>query len=309
MIENGAPPIIQLLHNDSAGNGCSKDRELVDLLEKEGFDGRLFGHSSRIAHQIRPFTDILAIAAGDGTVRKLVLDMLNGHLKHRRPIAILPHGTANNISRALGIVGTDKQIVQTWHKQHLHPFDIGQYRIGKKHGFFLESFGFGVISKLIRIFNDRKKAPARDAEEEINLARMCLLDIIKGYRAKMCHIKIGERAIKEKLLLLEVMNIPSIGPRLTLSANSDPGDRTFELVYVTESQRDILIDYVEQLIAGNSPKPQLDAIPLNNGLFKLPAKDWHADDHLLLRKSKGTVHIMLLGNMFEFVCTIKKNKK
>lgn len=309
MIENGAPPLIQLLHNDSAGNGSSKDMELVELLRQEGFDCRLFGRSSRIAHQISPFTDILAIAAGDGTVRKLVLDMLNGHLKHRRPIAILPHGTANNISRAMGILGTDKQIVRAWHKQHLHPFDIGQYRIGKKQGFFLESFGFGVIPKLIRIFNDRKKAPAGNAEEEIHLAQKCLLDIAKHYKAKMCHIQIGERTIKEKLILLEVMNIPSIGPRVTLSAHSDPGDRVFELVYVTEAQRELFIDYLTQLIAGNAPKIQLPAIPLNNGLLTLPAKDWHADDHLLLRKNRGTVHLMLLGNMFEFIGTVKKNKK
>ncbi|WP_051292655.1 diacylglycerol/lipid kinase family protein [Olivibacter sitiensis] len=305
MIDHGPHPLIQLLHNDAAG-ASTQELELVKLIHKEGFKCKLFGHSERIAHQILPQTDVLAVAAGDGTIRKLALDMLNGHLKHRRPIALLPHGTANNISRALGISGTNRQIIRSWHQQYLHPFDIGQYSIGRKYSFFLESFGFGVFPRLISIFNDRKKEVAHNVDEEIHLALQYLLDIVKYYKARMCHIQIGKQRIDEKLLLLEVMNIPSIGPRLTLSPHSDPSDGILELVYVTEAQREAFIAWIEQMIAGKSTKLEAKRILLNKASITLPPVDWHTDDRLIKRKSKGTVHISLLGHMFDFLGTVEK---
>lgn len=293
---------IQLLHNHAAGDGNARKGELIDLLKAARFSSRSFKKNAGIARQINPDTDIIAVAAGDGTVRELALDMLNAKLSLRRPIALLPHGTANNIAQALGITGSDAEIIKSWHQLKRRAFDVGQYRIGKKRGCFLESFGFGIIAKLIRIFNDGKKTLASDAGDEMKLALQCLLEITENYKGRLCHMTIGDKTIKEKVLLMEVMNIPSIGPGLHLSPLSNCGDGYLEMVYLRESDKDAFCRQLKKLIQGESiARLPVQTIPMSNAAISLPAMDWHVDDRLLQAKDRGKVHIKALGHMLEFL--------
>src|SRR5207248_3312177 len=51
--------------------------------------------------------------------------------------------------------------------------------------------------------------------------------------------------ISGRYLLLEAVNLPYVGPNLHLEQDSQPGDGQFDVVLVTEAERDRLLYYLE----------------------------------------------------------------
>ena len=71
--------------------------------------------------------DFLAVAGGDGTVRRVAKALVKRRLLDKQyPIALLPHGTANNIAAGLRIDGEAAELVHGWHHAALKPFDLGK---------------------------------------------------------------------------------------------------------------------------------------------------------------------------------------
>jgi diacylglycerol kinase (ATP) len=53
------------------------------------------------------------------------------------------------------------------------------------------------------------------------------------------------RDISGRYLLLEALNVRYVGPNLHLAPDSQPGDGQFDVVLVTEAERDRLLHYLE----------------------------------------------------------------
>jgi diacylglycerol kinase family enzyme len=60
--------------------------------------------------------------------------------------------------------------------------------------------------------------------------------------ARFYGVEVDGRDLSGEYVLVEVMNVPLIGPRLALSPTSDPGDGCFEVVLVAEHERSVLAD-------------------------------------------------------------------
>ena len=89
------------------------------------------------------FAEVVAVAGGDGTVEEVATAIAGRHL----PIAVLPLGTANNISRALGQANFPfEDLVAGWADAWRQPFDIGLARGPWGTFRFLESVGAGLLA-------------------------------------------------------------------------------------------------------------------------------------------------------------------
>src|SRR5689334_25394886 len=104
---------VTLIHNPNAGDERQPSAgQLQALLKEAGYKVRYqptaeSGWEKRLK---RP-TDIVAVAGGDGTVHKVARRLIGTDI----PIALLPMGTANNISKTLGIADhTVTQLIPAW---------------------------------------------------------------------------------------------------------------------------------------------------------------------------------------------------
>jgi len=133
-----------LLHRPSAGEGGpSKDR-LLDLFRRHGFDPSCVSvKEPAIVDVLAQPHDLIIAIGGDGTVTRVLT-----HMRDRGvPVAILPQGTANNVVRSLGIVGSLESLVAGLRDAREKRFDIG-VAIGPwgRHR-FIEAVGLGLLAR------------------------------------------------------------------------------------------------------------------------------------------------------------------
>jgi diacylglycerol kinase (ATP) len=165
------------------------------------------------------------VAGGDGTIRKAALTLLDRKFSDKKlPIAILPLGTANNISKSLGITGEVEDIIATWKTSEVKKYDIGRIEGMDKTHFLVEGFGYGIFPRLMKVMKKVEKERKDTPEKALQTALEELLHLILSTEARHYHILIDGNDHSGKFLLAEVMNSRSIGPNLLLSPNADPGD-------------------------------------------------------------------------------------
>ena len=213
----------KILHNPSAGKQQHTKKKLVSLVKANGFDCGYSSTKNINWKKVKPDTDFLIIAGGDGTVRKIVVKLINKKKAIQKlPILLLPLGTANNIAKSLGIEGHIDQIIKNIGKRNLKKFDVGRITGGKKDMIFLESFGFGIFPELMKRMEQIEEREEATPEENLQMALEQLHNIVMSYVAEPFTIIIDGVPNTDHYLLIEVMNINSIGPNLNLSPNSDP---------------------------------------------------------------------------------------
>jgi diacylglycerol kinase family enzyme len=92
----------KLLHNISAGEEDHEAEVLLNQIKQQGFDCTYSSTKKEALRKLESGFDFLVAAGGDGTIRKITRSLLK-RKKLEKPwtIALLPLGTANNISKSL----------------------------------------------------------------------------------------------------------------------------------------------------------------------------------------------------------------
>lgn len=293
-----------LLHNPTAGDNDFSEKELVKLIEAEGFKCEYASVKEDGWDDFKTETDFLIIAGGDGTVRRVAKALMKRkRLDKQYPIALLPHGTANNIATALQITGEAKEIVKSWHNEHLQPFDIGKiYGLGDDR-FFLEGFGYGVFPRLMKVMGKIEEEIGDSVEEKLKAALAVLYDIVLNYEAKECKIIADGVEHSGKYLMVEVMNIRSIGPNLMLAPSADPGDGELEIVLIPETQRDKFEAFILSQINGGEEEFKFTTIRAKNIELAWGGKDLHIDDERVKLEEPAKISIEIQPKMLHFVIT------
>jgi diacylglycerol kinase (ATP) len=98
-------------------------------------------------------------------------------------------------------------------------------------------------------------------------------------------MKIDGITIEGSFLMVELMNIKSVGPNLKLATNADPGDGYFDLVMIPEQNRAELDNYLDKMIEGKPDLVDLNQFVKTIRVRKLKMK-WfgskvHVDDSLI----------------------------
>jgi diacylglycerol kinase family enzyme len=271
---------VTLIHNPGAGKqGRDNAGKLVALLEGAGHEVRY--QSSKDDDWDRALqepAELVVVAGGDGTVSRVATRMAGRGI----PIATLPSGTANNISRSLKIVQHPfEELVRAWPEARRVKLDVGvaEGPWGKR--FFVEGFGVGLFARLLagagaRV--ERNKAAQPDEKVADALQRLKR----RAQRAKPVHLKasLDGQDLSGSYLLLEAMSIPYVGSNLFLAPESQPGDGQLDVVMVAEPERERLVHY---LGSWQENRERLAVLPSRRG--KCLTLEWtgfeaHIDDRL-----------------------------
>jgi diacylglycerol kinase (ATP) len=296
-----AGKLIHLVHNPTAGDGRYSKKKIIELISSHGYRCAYSSSKKRILKTIAPETEFIVIAGGDGTIRKTIMRLLNKKLKYKRPIALLPFGTANNIATSLRIPQNNAKNIGSWAGYHLKKFDVGQVTGLDKAAYFIESFGFGVFPRLMTQLKNMDRGHITSAEEEFELALKTLLEITRTYKPVGFKIEVDDKVIEDKAIMIEVMNISGLGPRLKLSKDADSEDGLFDVVIVTEKQRAKMEDYVLKKTALKDPVFPVKPIRTKSLRIIWEGTDVHGDDQVIEIKKSADLEISLLDSLLEMV--------
>jgi len=292
----------QLLHNPGAGEKDFSKAELIKIIEAEGFDVSYSSLKKDDWDDFNDDTDFIIVAGGDGTVRLAAKALVKRTILDKKfPIALLPHGTANNIAATLNITGDVSHIVNSWHKTKLKKFDIGKVLGLKKDIFFLEGFGFGIFPKLMKVMEKMEEELSDNRDDKIKIARAVLYDVVLSYKACQCTIIADDVDHSGKYILVEIMNTTSIGPNLGLSSSGDPGDGEFEVVLISESHQKKFEEFLLNRINGKEDDFSFSTLKAKKIQVSWEGKDVHADDEIVHVNKSTEISIEVHPGVLEFL--------
>lgn len=225
---------VALLHNSSAGSEDHTDAELIELIHAAGHEvvhtaGEL--GSLTVALQ-RERCELVVLAGGDGTVGRAACELSDWDV----PLAILPLGTANNTALTLGLHARRiEQLIQRWGSAERVPFDIALADDGFVQRRFSEGVGWGVFPRTVAAAKARGSKGG--AGRRLSRDRALFQTWVDATEARRYEIEVDARDYSGNYVMVQVMNVPFIGPRLKVSPTSDPGDGWLELVLADEAER------------------------------------------------------------------------
>jgi diacylglycerol kinase (ATP) len=292
----------QLFHNPTAGEGDHSKKGLTEIIEAAGFNCSYSSTKETGWEKIKEEKiDFVIVAGGDGTVRKVAEELLDKSVLDKKfPIALIPSGTANNIGHTLELPKDVDAIVARWANETLRPFDVGKITNLKEAKFFLEGLGFGVFPELIKAMKKRSKEE-ETPELELQKALSLLHDIVLFYKGKAARVVINDKEYIDHYLLIEVMNIKSVGPNLDLAPHADPGDGELEVVLITENQREKLARYVHCHLMNDEEDISFECIKAKKVSIEWQGHFCHADDQLIEINKAEEISVELLEGALQFM--------
>ncbi|MFC5411357.1 diacylglycerol/lipid kinase family protein [Larkinella bovis] len=295
--------IAQLLHNPGAGDEEHSKKDLMALIQSEGFACRYASTKKNEWKEIKTDVDFLVVAGGDGTVRKVAKHLLDRKLIEKPfPIALLPHGTANNIAGSLGIPTDDpRPIVQNWHSGRRKRFDVGLVEGLRHRQFFLEGAGYGIFPELMKEMKDHQEKSTDAPEEKLKIALDVLAGILQTYEPRPCRIDVDGVDYSGEYMLVEVMNIRCIGPNLVLAPTADPADGQMEVVLVAEQQRHGLLTYIQNRLNGQAGGFWGTVLKGQTIRMRWDGPEMHLDDQFIQSKKPKDLRITIHEGALSFL--------
>lgn len=272
---------VTLIHNPGAGKqGKDSAGQLVALLGDAGHQVRYQSSKDDAwAKALEEPAELVAVAGGDGTLSRVAKRMAGRGV----PLAALPSGTANNISRSLGLIQRPfEELVRAWPGARRVKLDVGVAEGPWGMHYFVEGLGVGLFARLLASGSGEKvkqsKTKHPDAKVEDALERLKK----SAEKAKPLALKaaLDGKDISGKYILLEAVSIPYVGASLFLAPESKPGDGQLDVVLVGEAERDRLVQY---LATWQENRERLAVLPSHQG--KRLTIEWtgfevHIDDEL-----------------------------
>jgi len=294
---------ITLIHNPGAGaqqNGEAK--KLCKLLEEAGHKVRY--RSSKEdgwKRALKKRADLVVVAGGDGTVGKVARRMVGRGV----PMAVLPSGTANNIARSLGLLERPlEELIRGWENARRVKLDAGVAVGPWGERNFVEGLGAGIFAELL----------AQPASEKLKERSAAVERALQQLRERTVHtepVEIAARLddvdISGRYIMFEAITLAYIGPNLHLAQDTRPGDGLFDVVLVTEAERDRLLHYLDHW---QENRERLAVLPSRRGRrlqLEWPGFPLHIDDKLYPspklkpKEIAGLVDARVQGDAVEFL--------
>lgn len=293
---------LQLIHNPGAGDEGHSKEALIKLLEDAGYVCRYCSTEGKEWQDINPHADFIVIAGGDGTVKTVVSEMLKkDHFTKRRPVAILPFGTANNIAESLNIRGEPADIIRSWNEGKTTSIDVGEIIGTEEPAFFIESFGYGLFPYLMKQMEKHGKNNIEDKEQKMKQALQLMQNISHVYEPHHCELIIDGKDHSGLFLMAEVMNTRFIGPNLFLSPHGHPGDGTFEVVLIPGEDQAKFAAYIDSKLNDAEVVFSFMTIKAEDVHIKWKGTHVHIDDEQLTLSEQTPVHVKIIKDALVFL--------
>ena len=245
-----APPSrhgrVRILWNSKAGskggistNSCTED-ELRALLEREGLGAEV--HMTGSSAQARDLTvdavnqgyDLVVAAGGDGTTGLVATELLGSHTA----LGILPLGSVMNIARSVGLPRELDAAADALGKGEISAIDVGQ-----AHGRpFYEAGSVGMNAAMFR------EAQRFDKGDWLSILRTFWVAI--RYRPARMEIRLDDRVVRTRALMVTVANGPYTGMGLTVAPDARLDDGRLDVVVFRRFSKVQLLRHLASIAFG-----------------------------------------------------------
>ncbi len=236
---------------------------------------RVFDREAAFGELIDERTELVVAAGGDGTVAAAARLVAGRSI----PLALLPLGTANNIAKAVQTEASSEQLVAGWDTATRRRFDLGVVRGPWGERRFLEAVGVGLIPATIASIHT-SPFDASDVTSKLARATIRYCHTLSHLEPHRSTLWVDGHELTDDFIVAEVMNTPSVGPNLVLSADADPSDGYLCVVTATEKHRAELAEYLQDRIEGREGHLSLPAVRAREVEIRSPA-DAHIDDEVV----------------------------
>lgn len=266
---------ITVLHNPKAGDDDHAGELIVETLERAGHTVRYHStRKSKLRKALERDSDLILIAGGDGTVKKVATRLDAG----APPIAILPVGTANNVAKALGAWSGLRELAEGLESAERRRLDVGIAGSQHSEHRFIEAMGGGACARLVRSGDRTDDAAPLLPGNSIDRALHLLASDLRQAEPRHWGVWIDGRDASGEYLVVEVMNMRMLGPNVPLACDADPGDGLLNVVTVTPEQRHDLLAYLSQRIAGEQAALTLPSTTARTVELEVFGEFMHVDD-------------------------------
>jgi diacylglycerol kinase family enzyme len=233
-----------LIDNPGAGDGTEpRGAELVRLARGAGHDVRYVSclDPDWLA-ALEAAADLVAVAGGDGTVGRAARALAERGVPH----TALPLGTANNISRTLGIADVPiASLIAGWATGRRVSFDLGIVCGPWGRRRFVEGCGAGLFACTLPAADASRTLEALDrAEAKVAYGLQMLRERVRTCPPLRVEMALDGRDVSGDYLLVEAMNMQYVGPQLYLAPDCNLDDGLIDVVLVPVAQRDRLHRYL-----------------------------------------------------------------
>lgn len=247
---------VHLIHNPVAGTDAKPDVEM--LQKKIRHAGHEVSYQSAADVDWRSAFDkdceLVAVAGGDGTAGRIAKRMVGRGL----PVTFLPMGTANNIAKTFGLAGLSlDEIIEGWRAPQSQWIDIGVIESPLGSMKFIEGVGLGLfVCTMMEIDDLDALGHLESAEEKLVHALRILDERLDAFLPRRLELQLDDRDLSGDYIMLEVMNIRFVGPNLYIAPQSDPSDGLFDVVLITEREREDFKKLLASWRAGQMHAPE-----------------------------------------------------
>ena len=234
----GAAVKLVLYHNENSGTGETSAEELTSAFTSAGHDViyRSKKGDEPTEDELSQ-ADLIVAAGGDGTVGKAIRKF-RGSVPR---FAIVPLGTANNVARSFGCRGTPTEIARGLAQAEERFFDIGVAHGPWGRREFVEAVGAGPLAASL-IAAHGQDLSGRD---KLQFSLEILRSGVAESPPRRWRVLVDGEPLPEKLVLLEILNVPITGPGLRLAQFADPGDGVLTVAFLTPEGRGAMLDALE----------------------------------------------------------------
>ena len=265
-----------LIHNPGAGDEQHSAKRILKELAEAGYDARL--HSIKkegIDKALEDPGDLVVVAGGDGSIKKVAIAIAG----RGTPMAILPIGTANNIAKSLGALGSVSELIASWRNAERRRLAVGTVTTRWGAMRFVESVGVGVFTELVtRGDSEVNESTTGLTGHAIDRALLLLQGIVAERAPRFRQLELDGSDHSGEYLLVEVMNMPLVGPNIPLAPGADYGDGQLEVVTVSEGEREMLAEYVRARLSGGAAPPKLTTRRGTRIMMRASPGELHVDD-------------------------------
>lgn len=292
-----------LLHNPGAGGGEHDIEEIRSLIERNGFECSYSSVKEKGWKDLEEGIDFLIVAGGDGTVKKIAKRILEQKKDDKKwPIALLPMGTANNIATTLNIKRIPREeLIRSWHNDKRLSYDVGKISGVDDAKFFFENFGYGLFPHMIEKMMDRKLSEGETPEQNIKASLEMFRDLVYSYPLTKCTIETDGMDHSGKFLMAEIMLSRLIGPNVLLSPHSQLNDGLFDIVLLTENDKEKFSSYLNGKINGMEEEHDFARIKAKKIKIKWSGDDMHVDDTITKIEAGKEVKIEIVSDALQFL--------
>ncbi|HJU89994.1 MAG TPA: diacylglycerol kinase family protein [Gemmatimonadaceae bacterium] len=273
---------VLLFHNPGAGHRRHTRADLVSAFERAGHDVTYQSVKRKgWKKAFETVSDVIVAAGGDGAVRRVATALADRNDSSNATLVIVPIGTANNIARALGAEGSAAAIAKRIPAGRMTRLAVGTARSAWGEMRFVEAVGLGAFAVMLReaekAKKEKKKSGAQHRTASIDAGIDHLQAVASRIEARHVRVKADGEDLSGDYLLVEAMNIPSIGSCVDL-ARADYTDDRLELVLVREEERTTLVRYLAKIGACEPFDPPFQSRQARRVVLHWPPDDGHVDD-------------------------------